>query len=69
MGVCDVPIISTVCDVAGEAAATVVAAPFDWLANAIGGAAGWLIEGHVERVRHDHPGLTSRPPDSLRSTT
>ncbi|MBS1698372.1 MAG: conjugal transfer protein TrbL [Actinobacteria bacterium] len=44
MGVCDVPVISTVCDVAGEAAATVVAAPFDWLAQALGGAAGWLIE-------------------------
>uniref|UniRef100_UPI003CC807CB hypothetical protein n=1 Tax=Nocardia cyriacigeorgica TaxID=135487 RepID=UPI003CC807CB len=44
MGVCDVPVISTVCDVAGEAAATVVAAPFDWLAQAMGGAAGWLIE-------------------------
>jgi len=37
-------VISTVCDVAGEAAATVVAAPFDWLAQAMGGAAGWLIE-------------------------
>lgn len=44
MGVCDVPVISTVCDVAGQAAATVVAAPFDWLAQAMGGAAGWLIE-------------------------
>lgn len=44
MSVCDVPIISTVCDVAGEAAATVAAAPFDWLAQAMGGAAGWLIE-------------------------
>lgn len=44
MSVCDVPIISTVCDVAGEASATVVAAPFDWLAQAMGGAAGWLIE-------------------------
>ena len=44
MSVCDVPIISSVCDVAGEAAATVVAAPFDWLAQAMGGAAGWLIE-------------------------
>jgi hypothetical protein len=31
MCVCDVPVISTVCDVAGEAAATVVAAQFDWL--------------------------------------
>lgn len=44
MSVCDIPVISTVCDVAGEAAATVVAAPFDWLAQAMGGAAGWLIE-------------------------
>jgi hypothetical protein len=44
MGVCDVPVISTVCDVAGEAAATVVAAPFDGRAQALGGAAGWLIE-------------------------
>ena len=44
MGVCDVPIISTVCDVAGEAAATLVSAPFDWLAQAMGAAAGWLFE-------------------------
>lgn len=44
MGVCDVPLISTVCDVAGEAAATLVSAPFDWLASAIGAAAGWMFE-------------------------
>ncbi|MDR1427597.1 MAG: conjugal transfer protein TrbL [Bifidobacteriaceae bacterium] len=44
MGVCDVPIISTVCDVAGEGAATLISAPFDWLASAIGSAAGWLFE-------------------------
>lgn len=44
MGVCDVPIISNVCDVAGEAAATLVSAPFDWLASAMGGAAGWVFE-------------------------
>ena len=44
MGVCDVPIISSVCDVAGEAAATLVSAPFDWLASAMGAAAGWLFE-------------------------
>lgn len=44
MGVCDIPIISNVCDVAGEAAATLVSAPFDWLASAMGQAAGWLIE-------------------------
>lgn len=44
MALCDVPVISNVCDVAGEAAATVVAAPFDWFAQAVGGAAGWLLE-------------------------
>lgn len=44
MGVCDVPAISTVCDTAGEAAATLVSAPFDWLASTMGQAAGWLIE-------------------------
>ncbi|MFN8183791.1 MAG: conjugal transfer protein TrbL [Candidatus Nanopelagicales bacterium] len=36
--------ISTVCDTAGEAAASLVSAPFDWLAQAMGGAAGWLFE-------------------------
>ncbi|SDI34056.1 DNA processing protein [Arthrobacter subterraneus] len=44
MGVCDVPIISSVCDTAGEAAATLVSAPFDWLDSAMGAAAGWLFE-------------------------
>ncbi len=44
MGVCDVPVISTVCDAAGEDAATFVSAPFDWLASTMGQAAGWLIE-------------------------
>ena len=43
MGVCDVPVISSVCDAVGEAAASLVAAPFDWLAQAMG-AAGWLFE-------------------------
>ncbi|MBP2407869.1 DNA processing protein [Brachybacterium fresconis] len=32
------------CDTAGEAAASLVAAPFDWLAQAMGAAAGWLFE-------------------------
>ena len=45
MGVCDVPAISTVCEKAGEAAATLVSAPFDWLSAAIGGAAAWMFEG------------------------
>ena len=44
MSVCDIPVISSVCDVVGEGAATLVAAPFDWLAQAMGAAAGWLFE-------------------------
>ena len=44
MGVCDVPVISSVCDAVGEGAATLIAAPFDWLAQAMGAAAGWLFE-------------------------
>lgn len=44
MAICDIPVISNVCDVAGEAAATLVSAPFDWLAQAMGQAAGWLFE-------------------------
>uniref|UniRef100_UPI00129666F1 conjugal transfer protein TrbL n=1 Tax=Cumulibacter manganitolerans TaxID=1884992 RepID=UPI00129666F1 len=44
MGVCDVPVISMVCNVAGDAAASLVTAPFDWLAQAMGGAASWLFQ-------------------------
>lgn len=44
MGVCDVPVISSVCDAVGEGAACLVAAPFDWLAQAMGAAPGWLFE-------------------------
>ncbi|MGO0577332.1 conjugal transfer protein TrbL [Ornithinimicrobium panacihumi] len=44
MGVCDIPVISTVCDVAGDAAGALISAPFDWLAQAMGAAAGWLFE-------------------------
>ena len=44
MSVCDIPIISNVCDAVGEGAATLVSAPFDWLASTMGQAAGWLIE-------------------------
>ena len=44
MGVCDVPVISTVCDTAGDAAASLVTAPFDWLATAMGEAAMWMFE-------------------------
>jgi hypothetical protein len=42
--VCDVPVISTVCDTAGDAAGTLAAAPFDWLAEAMGNSAKWIFE-------------------------
>lgn len=42
--VCDVPVISTVCDAAGDAAASLVTAPFDWLATAMGNAAAWMVK-------------------------
>ncbi|WP_308468457.1 conjugal transfer protein TrbL [Rathayibacter soli] len=44
MGVCDVPVIQAVCNVAGDAAASLVTAPFDWLAQAMGAAASWLFQ-------------------------
>jgi type IV secretion system protein TrbL len=43
MTVCDVPVISPVCNSVGEGVASLVAAPFDWLAQAMGAAAGWLF--------------------------
>lgn len=42
--VCDVPAISAVCNVAGDPAGALVAAPFDWLAQSMGHAAGWMFE-------------------------
>ena len=42
--VCDVPVISSVCNVAGDAAGALVSAPFDWLAQGMGHAAGWMFE-------------------------
>jgi type IV secretion system protein TrbL len=42
--VCDVPVISGVCDKAGDAAASLVTAPFDWLAEAMGNAAAWMFK-------------------------
>ena len=44
MGVCDIPVISNVCDTVGEGAATLVEAPFNWLASGIGATAGWIME-------------------------
>ncbi|WP_156392016.1 MULTISPECIES: type IV secretion system protein [unclassified Nocardioides] len=43
MGVCDVPVIHQVCNAAGEAGGAVVTAPFDWLAQGMGGAAEWMF--------------------------
>jgi len=42
--VCDVPVISSVCDAAGDAAGSLVAAPFDFLAAGMGNAAAWMYE-------------------------
>jgi type IV secretion system protein TrbL len=44
MSVCDVPVIAEVCAAVGEGTASLIAAPFDWLANAMGSAAAWLFE-------------------------
>lgn len=44
MSVCDVPVISNVCDAVGEGTASLIAAPFDWLGQAMAGAAAWLFE-------------------------
>jgi len=44
VSVCDVPVISAVCDAVGEDTASLIAAPFDWLGQAMAGAAAWLFE-------------------------
>ncbi|WP_198283519.1 conjugal transfer protein TrbL [Saccharomonospora glauca] len=36
--------ISNVCDAVGEGTASLIAAPFDWLASSMAGAAAWLME-------------------------
>ena len=41
--VCGVPVVSNVCDAAGDAAGTLVTAPFDWLAESMGNAAKWMF--------------------------
>jgi type IV secretion system protein TrbL len=43
MSVCDVPVIHEVCNAACDAAGAVVTAPFDWLAQGMGGAAEWMF--------------------------
>lgn len=42
--VCDVPVVSSVCSAAGDAAGALVAAPFDFMAMAAGNAAKWMFE-------------------------
>ena len=44
MSVCDVPVIAEVCTAVGEGTASLVTAPFDWLASAMGAAAAWMFE-------------------------
>jgi type IV secretion system protein TrbL len=44
MSVCDIPVIAEVCGTVGEGTASLIAAPFDWLAHAMGSAAAWLFE-------------------------
>ncbi len=44
VSICDVPVISSVCDAVGESTASLIAAPFDWLGQAMAGAAAWLFE-------------------------
>lgn len=44
MDICDIPVISGVCQTAGEAATNLVVAPFEWLAHSMGAAASWLVE-------------------------
>lgn len=43
MSVCDIPVIAPVCTAVGENTASLVAAPFDWLAQAMGAAASWMF--------------------------
>ncbi|KQM83656.1 conjugal transfer protein TrbL [Agromyces sp. Leaf222] len=44
MSICDVPVIAEVCTNVGEGTASLVTAPFDWLASAMGSAAAWMFE-------------------------
>lgn len=43
-GICDMPVVASVCDTVGEAGASLVSAPFEWLAQAMGSAASWMFE-------------------------
>jgi type IV secretion system protein TrbL len=43
-GVCTIPVLASVCQTAGQAAGTLVQAPFDWLAQAAGNSAQWMFQ-------------------------
>jgi type IV secretion system protein TrbL len=45
MGVCEIPVVSTVCHAVSKAASSVVSAPFDWIAEGVGSAAAWMFKG------------------------
>lgn len=44
MGVCDLPVLGTVCDTVGEGAAAAIISPFQMLADATVAAASWTID-------------------------
>lgn len=44
MSICDVPVIAEVCNLGGDVAGVMVAAPFEWLASAVGHAAAMMFE-------------------------
>ncbi|WP_026876507.1 hypothetical protein [Jiangella gansuensis] len=44
MSICDVPVIAEVCNLGGDVAGVMVAAPFEWLASAAGHAAAMMFE-------------------------
>lgn len=44
MDLCDQPILSTVCDTVDAGAATVAAAPIQWISNAVGESAAFVVE-------------------------
>ena len=43
-GVCDIPVIAEVCQTVGSGVASLVAAPFDWLAHTLAAAAAWFFQ-------------------------
>ncbi|MHB1808115.1 MAG: TrbL/VirB6 family protein [Solirubrobacteraceae bacterium] len=45
MSVCEVPVVSNVCEAASKAVSSVVSAPFEWIAEGVGGAAAWMFKG------------------------